>query len=317
MTGPAHGDAAAFSSAGLVALVIASLRREDPRLLPADLRDVDPMRGAMFDPSAKRAILDHAYRRGGAAPLLRVGRILPEVAHSPTIAVLAASRHPAVLAEKWMRFERYHHSDNRTAIAVEVDSYACTRASKTPGATPAPCENVLICGLLAGLVALAGGVDVGVEIGGRQAGADGDFEIAALDDAATGQFAIAWRDFAPRGPEPREGSHEPRGGASATGRLAALLKADPGRNWRLDEASGALGLSTRTLQRALTDEGRSFSTVMRGARFDEAGRMLIETDSPLAEIGYCCGYADQAHFQRDFQRAANMTPARFRQTARL
>jgi AraC-like DNA-binding protein len=33
----------------------------------------------------------------------------------------------------------------------------------------------------------------------------------------------------------------------------------------------------------------------------------------IADIGYWCGYADQAHFQRDFRRAVNMTPGRYRE----
>jgi len=60
-------------------------------------------------------------------------------------------------------------------------------------------------------------------------------------------------------------------------------------------------------------QGRTFSTVLRRARMRQATQLLTRSNVPLSEIGYCCGYADQAHFQRDFLRATNITPRVFRQ----
>ena len=71
----------------------------------------------------------------------------------------------------------------------------------------------------------------------------------------------------------------------------------------------------RSLQRQLGQAERTFSGVLRRARMREATRLLTGSSASLAEIGYCCGYADQPHFQRDFRRALNMSPGDYRRVA--
>jgi AraC-like DNA-binding protein len=299
-----------FASAKLVALVVTALSREDRGLLPPDALPVDPMRDALVDPAAKRSIIGHAYRKGGAAPLLRVGRSLADHARDPTIAALVASPDPAVLAQKWMRFESYHHSANRTAIVIGEKGFDCRRSAQS--GMPTASENVLICGVIAGLLSMIGARAIVVEIGGRQAESALNFEMRPLDDAKTSLFHVRWGSFEAI---ESDASEAPIGDADGSlhQRLCGLLGRDPGRNWHVGEAARALGLSSRTLQRALAADNRSFSSVVREIRYGQAGRMLRRTEVPLAEIGYCCGYADQAHFQRDFLRACNMTPTSFRE----
>jgi AraC family transcriptional regulator len=44
--------------------------------------------------------------------------------------------------------------------------------------------------------------------------------------------------------------------------------------------------------------------------------MLAGSDMPLAEISQLCGFADQAHFCRSFQKSIGMTPTSYRREAR-
>ena len=90
---------------------------------------------------------------------------------------------------------------------------------------------------------------------------------------------------------------------------------DAGRGWRIDSVAAIAGLAPRTLQRRLTETGWTFSALLRRARMRAASQLLVDPAVTLAEIGYCCGYADQAHFQRDFRRMTNMTPNAFRRQA--
>ena len=82
-----------------------------------------------------------------------------------------------------------------------------------------------------------------------------------------------------------------------------------------DRLAPLLGRSARSLQRDIKSAGHSISSLVRGARSTEACHLLRGTEMSLSDIGYWCGYAEQAHLQRDFRRAVNMTPARYRETS--
>lgn len=83
----------------------------------------------------------------------------------------------------------------------------------------------------------------------------------------------------------------------------------------MDQAILPDGLKRHLVDRVAAEQ-RTFSGVLRRARMRVATQYLSEGQVGLAEIGFCCGYADQAHFQRDFLRAANVTPGVFRTLAR-
>lgn len=75
-----------------------------------------------------------------------------------------------------------------------------------------------------------------------------------------------------------------------------------------------LGLSTRALERRYRRHaGIPPKLALRIERFRRAQAALdAEPDASLSTIAYRCGYADQAHFTRDFGDLAGVTPARWR-----
>lgn len=295
-----------FASASLVALVVRSVRETDPSLLPPGAAMPDPMKQATLSSAEKRGLLAHIYRRRGAGPLLAIGRHLDGAA-SPLLAVLANAARPEILAAKWLRLERYGHAINRTHIDLDGDRMmACRRWSE--GEPPTVAENALIAGFLFGLCHLAGAHGLTLEIGGRTLDAGGMSAVGALENSGE-TFRIAWTGWRP--PEtPRTGA-----GPATSERLKLLLSGDVARDWSVSGAATLLAKSTRSLQRELAAEGVTFSSALRGVRVGEAARLLRGGDASLAEIGYCCGYADQPHFQRDFRRALNMSPGDYRRIA--
>lgn len=96
--------------------------------------------------------------------------------------------------------------------------------------------------------------------------------------------------------------------------LHALISSDPARGWRIGQAASLIGLTTRSLQRYLLAAGCSFTEILRDVRISKARVLLKDHSYTLAEIGYCCGYADQAHFQRDFRNVLQITPRKYRLT---
>lgn len=77
-----------------------------------------------------------------------------------------------------------------------------------------------------------------------------------------------------------------------------------------------LGMSSRTLQRRLTEAGTSMQAIVDECRKEMAGRLLLETDNTLSSIGYKLGFSAPAAFTRSAIRWFGMTPSDFRQKHR-
>jgi AraC-like DNA-binding protein len=81
---------------------------------------------------------------------------------------------------------------------------------------------------------------------------------------------------------------------------------------RVDELCAHFDLSERTLQRLLHKRiGLGPKWLIRRRRLQEAADRLRSSDAELAGIAAELGYADQAHFTRDFRKATGLTPGEF------
>lgn len=73
------------------------------------------------------------------------------------------------------------------------------------------------------------------------------------------------------------------------------------------------GVSRRTLFRALTAGGESFTSLLRGARVTEVQRMLrIAPNRSLSAIAQQCGFAGDAQMHRAFRAVTGTTPGAYR-----
>lgn len=301
-----------FTYTGLVSLLSRVIAQHDPSLLEGTLV-ADPMKGAVADAAQKRALVARAMNHHGPGMLLRVGQYLDLAEETPAQAILLNSASPRVLAEKFMRLERYHHATHRVRIETAPDSWTCSRYSTGASATKG--EDCLIAGLLLSFGMAIGLKECRLEIGGHVLAPQDLVDAAVEVGDDTANFRITWAALPETGakflPSASDLAHE-----RFSDRLAAVFEKDIGRSWKVADAAGMLALSARSMQRHLKAEMRSYSSVLRQARMKAATALLTETDTSLAEIGYCCGYADQAHFQRDFLLTANVTPRRFRQINR-
>lgn len=81
---------------------------------------------------------------------------------------------------------------------------------------------------------------------------------------------------------------------------------------KISDIARALGMSGRTLQRRLSEQGHSFQGLVDTARRKLATKLLRETDFPLAEIAFLTGFAEQSAFNRAFKRWAGQTPRSYR-----
>jgi AraC-like DNA-binding protein len=76
--------------------------------------------------------------------------------------------------------------------------------------------------------------------------------------------------------------------------------------------AGELGMSERTLQRRLTDEGSSFKQLLTETRREQAREFLIDPALDIKEVAFLLGYEDQNSFYRAFRLWEGDTPANWR-----
>ncbi|GAB7523021.1 cupin domain-containing protein [Paraburkholderia sp. 2C] len=87
----------------------------------------------------------------------------------------------------------------------------------------------------------------------------------------------------------------------------------PGEPWTLDQFAALCNMSRATFVRQFQEAiGRSATDVLTEVRMTVAGRLLMQTTRPVAEIGETVGYQSDAAFQRIFKRHTGITPARWR-----
>lgn len=83
------------------------------------------------------------------------------------------------------------------------------------------------------------------------------------------------------------------------------------------QVADMVGTSVRSLQRRLSDAGLTFSDMLGTARFDNAARLLRDSDAKIIEVAFSSGYVDHAHFTRAFRRMSGVTPRQYREQSRL
>ncbi|SAK76869.1 AraC family transcriptional regulator [Caballeronia arationis] len=150
-----------------------------------------------------------------------------------------------------------------------------------------------------------------IELMREEASDEGPGSASLVSHLSGALFALTLR-FA------SEGSQPPAGllALAARPRLSAALMAmfeRPGEAWTLDQFAALCNMSRATFVRQFQEAiGRSATDVLTEVRMTMAGRALLETAAPVAQIGESVGYQSDAAFQRVFKRHIGVTPARWR-----
>jgi AraC-like DNA-binding protein len=83
----------------------------------------------------------------------------------------------------------------------------------------------------------------------------------------------------------------------------------------LDAVARALGMSGRTLQRQLRQEGTTFAKLLEELRREMAPTLLRDGQHGVSEVAFLLGYEDPSAFRRAFQRWFARSPRSFRSAA--
>jgi AraC-like DNA-binding protein len=87
--------------------------------------------------------------------------------------------------------------------------------------------------------------------------------------------------------------------------------ADP--DFSPNEVAAETGISLRYLQKLFTERGSTCSDFIYSLRLDHAARLVdrrtsLETNQPLSEIAYACGFRNYTHFARKFRHRFGHAP---------
>jgi AraC-like DNA-binding protein len=97
---------------------------------------------------------------------------------------------------------------------------------------------------------------------------------------------------------------------------ASLLRAGFSGETSLTAAARRLGMSARTLQRRLHDEGTTYARVADEVRHALAVELLSRRDVAIAEVAFALGFSEPAALHHAFKRWTGGTPAEFRRASR-
>jgi AraC-like DNA-binding protein len=78
------------------------------------------------------------------------------------------------------------------------------------------------------------------------------------------------------------------------------------------EIAEMAGISIRSFQRKLSSAGVTYSDLLDGVRFENAAKLLRDTNAKIIDVAFSSGYTDPAHFTRAFRRFSGVTPREFR-----
>ncbi|MBS4046207.1 MAG: helix-turn-helix transcriptional regulator [Alphaproteobacteria bacterium] len=296
-----------YASAAFVGLILRRMAAAGITL-PSDLQVATTPGGPpLVTLDLKRRLLAHACAMAGPAFVIEVGQGIHAIPSDPTLDVLRRASDPAGLLDRWGRLEKYHHSHHRVEVLQVDEGGARLRHRSLRGPAPAALESLAVLGLLVALLQAIGCDGIEANLDDEPAMRQGRGVLTALPSGPV-DWHLRWvsAQAGRRVPPPPPGLIE---------QLYALLDDDPVRPWPINQAAGAVGLSTRDLQRRLQRQGASWSGILRDARVRRAARAMLDTPTSLAEIGYAAGFADQAHFTREFRRILGASPAEWRRVA--
>jgi AraC-like DNA-binding protein len=297
-----------FASAAMLRTLVVGLRQQGITLPPPSAMS------AHVPLQHKRALLDAIWQRHGPEVLLNVGQALPHMDSEPTALALTLARDAFDLLQRWQRLERFVHSRHRVECVARTEhSMVLRHVSLAPAHPPTVAEDLLVWGVLTALFERIGNAALRCRLPGESAWRRVNQQwLGAGWPAQVGTWEIQW--------EPALALASPKPAAAPVAESAdqhqtakAALARDPARAWTVAALAAEVNTSPRTLQRRLAQEQSSFGELLAAARAAQAAQWLATSALSPAEIGYVCGYSDQAHFTRQFKRQVALTPRVYRQ----
>jgi AraC-like DNA-binding protein len=273
----------------------------------------DPRGGPIVELDFKRALVAHVLRERGPGALVQLGQAVHDMGVDPILSMLVRVGSPRQVMSRFQRLERFVHSRHRMVVEDNADtSMRMRHVSLVEGEPPLPAEDLVVLGVLIGFLQVAGCKGVSAHFDHGCIGfPDTGVVDAAFQTGYTDRWTIEWKSFAPAAESLREPELGLDSSPPVVRKIAHYCATDA--DTTLPAVAAKLNMSKRTLQRRLREAGYDFRAITGDVRNRVAAWWLTETDRSIAEIGFLCGYSDQAHFTRDFRHRNGPTPNAYRE----
>lgn len=274
---------------------------------------------------AKQQLVLQVMQQRGASALLKLGQGVHDLQHDSLMPMLVHSGDPLRMLGVWLRLERYLHSRHRIVQSVlRANRVAHQHVSIRAGTEPEAAEDLVVLGVLIALLERTGCQTVQAQLAQGpliwpldHSTAQAEAIHAAFVHRRTGSWILSWDGTSAPSPPPDAVQQTQAPNAlSLRQRLELLIAQTQPEALALEQAAQQIGQSARSLQRNLQREGVRYVDVVANARAQRASQLLVRSQASLAEIGFSCGYTDQAHFCRDFKRRVGLSPQRYRDHSR-
>ena len=245
----------------------------------------------------------------GAAAVIAAGAAFARNSRDELVVALAHCSSPHELTQRFRRIERLFHLGHRTE---HVSAPGALHVQHLPhfGEPPSVAESLFVCGAFIGMCERIGVPHLTASL---TDGRGRRFEIRPMvaDGALHGLCApLTWSLWWTEPVAAKAASAMP-----IDEHLRLLVAERPCHPWRLADAADTLGLSRRSLQRALAARGTTAQSLFVAGRVDAAAALLQRTSLPVAHVAALTGFTDAAHLTHCCRRVLGATPAGTRRTS--
>lgn len=276
---------------------------------------------APFSVPPKPVVLKALLAARGPQAVLELAAHFPKNAMgSPMLFLLLNSSSPITLINKLTRYDRYFHP-HRSIALCEAGQNFLEAENQCNGALASAEDELFLCGVLRVLLAMIGCQGLQIEwktVSSRRLQLLLEqLNIPVGQEAKTTRWYLHWKYFQRSTEIP--GLNEffqgiiqrsfGYGGERVTRAVRTALLHDLAQRPNVEQIAAQLGMSVRSLQRALSQEGTTFISVFQKLRIETAENLLREYDLTFADISYLSGFSDTSHFTREFKKSFKMTPA--------
>ena len=270
-------------------------------------------------------LFEQSLNAFGAESLVSASQMMVKDKNSLLLYLLTSVSSPRESIERLIRLKKYLHSLAQMKMIRETTNSIMV-CHFYQGAKPHPGEHLFTFGSVTTLLSAVGCSGVSARWTALADPTLLKHSVVQKDNPVQKgdtTWEYCWKDFAIR-PVEFEGLDEMllsgmepiRGKETLTATVERVFKRDLSRKWTLPDLSEQLSLPVRTLQRKLKAENQTFTTLMRSLRIEGAKTLLTRTTDSITEIGFSLGYADNAHFTREFKAVVGSPPTEYRNNNR-